>query len=100
MTERFLGIEHDFHDTADGLVTENIQHFPDSYWAGLQWARDQQASARTKEFHKVADIPAIFVKKWLDEGFDVYREPVREIVKRLHREELTEFLTTNRRVYP
>ena len=47
---------------------------------------------------RVATIPAIFVEKWLREGFNVYREPLKEIVKKLHREGLTDFLATERSV--
>ena len=82
-----------------GLAFERTQVFPDSYWDGLQWARGQQTKAsRCRDFHKVADIPAIFVEKWLREGFNVWREPLKEIIKKLHREELTDFITTEKRV--
>lgn len=83
-----------------GLAFERTQVFPDSYWDGLQWARSQQTRAtRCKDFHKVADIPAVFVELWLRrDGFNVWREPLKEIVKKLHREHLTDFITTERRV--
>lgn len=95
-----IGIEDDYHDGdgRDEIIHERTQYFPDNYWKGLDWAREQQAKGRLGNFHKVASVPSIFYVKYLNEGFDISREPAREVVKRLKQDGLDAFVTTNRRV--
>lgn len=48
------------------------------------------------EFHQFASIPVAVVEHWMRLGFDVYKEPMKAILKRLHDEDLTAFLTTDK----
>lgn len=74
------------------------QNFTQNYWDGLQWAKEQDRMQRCPDLWRVASIPAIFVHKWYKEGFDIDRAPLKEVIARLHRDNLTEFLTTSKRV--
>ena len=103
ITPGVIGITPTFYDdpdSADGLGIQRTQEFPEHYWKGLQWAREQQTNnRRCGELHKVADIPAVFVELWLRrDGFDVMKEDAKSIVKKLYAENLSDFVTTSRRV--
>lgn len=102
-TPGVIGITPTFYadpDSTDGLGIQRTQELPDHYWAGLQWARDEQVKGRrSREFHKVADIPAVFVELWLRrDGFDAMKEDAKSIVKKLYAENLSDFVTTSKRV--
>lgn len=75
------------------------QHFDPSFWAGLQWAREQQTkNSRCKEFHKVASIPAVIYHKWLIQGHNPFQWTMKELMKKLYEDDLTAFITTSKRV--
>jgi hypothetical protein len=103
MSEDMIGITHDYVDdnfVPEGFGVVHSQELPDHYWEGLQWARSEQTKAtRCKNFHKVADIPAVFVEMWMRrDNFDVMKAPLKDIIKKLHSEHLTDFITTEKRV--
>ncbi len=99
MQEQFYGIQNDYREQVGDVVRRDTQYFPDSYWDGLQWARSEQTKAsRCKNFHKVADVPAIFYTKYLAQGFDLYRESAKDIVARLKADGLHDFVTTEKSV--
>lgn len=94
-----VGVKESWKVGSDGEVYRAYgQEFDTSFWAGLQWAREQDATQRTKDLWHVADVPAVFVEKWLREGFNIYQAPTKEIIRRLHKEELTDFMVTRKRV--
>ncbi|MCX7369857.1 MAG: hypothetical protein NTX90_13375 [Alphaproteobacteria bacterium] len=71
-----------------GITTH--QDIPDSF---LQRLRDTEDNKRPgAEYSLAASIPVIFVEKWLREGFDIYREPLKAIEARCRREGLEKFL--------
>lgn len=71
-----------------GITTH--QDIPDSF---LQRLRDIESNKRPgAEYSLAASIPVIFVEKWLREGFDIYREPLKAIEARCRREGLEKFL--------
>lgn len=71
-----------------GITTH--QEIPDSF---LQRLRDTEDNRRPgAEYSLAASIPVIFVEKWLREGFDIYREPLKAIEARCRREGLEKFL--------
>lgn len=88
-----------FQETEEGLLVSHKQEIPQTFIDECSdWRKAQGRMSRTKEHHKVADIPVIFVHKWLQEGFNIYQEPLTAIVKKLKREGLDHFLTTEKRV--
>lgn len=81
----------------DGLFVKKGQHISDDF---LTRNRDLRfdSKKRAGDFHHLASIPVVVVEKWLKEGFDIYREPAKAIVKRLKQENLEAFLTSNKSV--
>lgn len=80
------------------LIIEKTQDIPESFLDRLKSIRDASSSRPMGNFHQVASIPTIIVEKWLREGFDVQKEPIRETIKRLKAEHLDGFLTTDKRI--
>lgn len=93
-------IEHSsaFHEDADKLVLEKKQEIPDEFLSQLRGIKQDSTDQRENEFMHVASIPTLIHEKWLREGYDCTREPVRETVKRLRREQLDAFIVTNKRI--
>ncbi len=80
-----------------GLTIRKDQEITSDFLDGLK--EDRMASkARANEFHKVASIPVVVVEKWLREGFDIYREDLKSIMKKLHAEDLQAFIATEKKV--
>jgi hypothetical protein len=91
-------VSYAFDENSDGLVVAHSQDIPVAWTDWLARKRQEAWNLRhnTEHIH-VASVPAIFVHKWLKEGFNAYVEPIKEVVKRLHREGLEDFLATDRR---
>lgn len=85
-------------ENTDGIFTAHSQEVSPEFLDGLKDYKAATANQKCREFHRVASIPVVFVHKWLREGFNVYTEPMKEIVKKLHAEGLTAFLTTEKKV--
>jgi len=47
---------------------------------------------------RVASIPTVVAEQWLREGFNIYEETGAAIVKRLQEQDLTAFMTTDKRI--
>lgn len=84
-------------ENADGLFVKKNQIISDDF---LTMTKDDRfdSKERAKEYHRVASIPVVVVEKWLKEGFDIYREPLKAIIKKLKQENLDAFLTSNKSV--
>jgi hypothetical protein len=89
-----------FHDDIDNaLVVKQEQKITDDFLkdnADLRLA----SSAPAGNFHKFASIPTVVVEKWMREGFDILKgkHTAKEIMDRLRSEDLTAFITTNKRL--
>jgi hypothetical protein len=81
----------------DGLFMKKDQYISDDFITRNADARFE-SKARAGEFHHVASIPVVVVEKWLKEGFDIYKEPLKAIIKRLKQENLEAFLTSNQSI--
>ncbi len=93
-----LDVGGKFHEDSAGLVIEHAQEIPAEFISKLRGMKADSGSVREKEFMHVASIPVVIVEKWLREGYDVHKEPVRETVKKLRNEQLDAFIVTNKRV--
>lgn len=82
----------------DGLHIEHVQDIPQEFVSQLKGMKADSGSVREKEFMHVASIPEVIHLKWLKEGYDCTKEPIRETVKKLHREGLDAFHVTNKRI--
>lgn len=86
-----------FHnDVGGGLVVKHEQYIPDEFVSSLRREREDSLSTPAGEFHRVASIPTGVVDKWIKEGFDINVEPIKEILKRLRKEQIDGFITSNK----
>ena len=91
-------VVHDFKDNVDGLLVKKQQFISDEYLDGLKESRIISSSKPAGDMHRVASVPAAIVEKWLNEGFDVYKESPKAILKRLRNEDMGYFITTNKSI--
>jgi hypothetical protein len=84
-------------ENVDGLFMKKDQYISDDFLTRNKDARFE-SKARAGEYHHFASIPVVVVEKWLKEGFDVYKEPAKAIIKRLKQENLEAFLTSNKSI--
>jgi hypothetical protein len=84
-------------DPTTGLVLLTKQEITDDFLDHCKAARDG-SHERAGEYHQVASVPTSVAELWLKQGFDIYREPAKAILKRLRDQQLDAFITTNKRV--
>ena len=82
-------------DVGDLLIT-HTQAIPEDYIDELKAAQDE-FKWNLNGFTKVASIPAAVADKWINEGFDIYKAPAQDIIRRLQLEELDYFITAGNR---
>lgn len=85
----------DIGENADGLYVKKQQHISDEFLTATRDARFD-SKERAGEYHRFASIPVVVVEQWLKQGFDVYKESPKAIIKRLKQENLEAFLTSNK----
>jgi len=88
----------EIHEQPSGLVLERKQEIPDEFLSDLRSNRIAQHNARAGEFMLAASIPVLVHEKWLREGYDCTREPIKETLKRLRNEHLDAFIATDKRI--
>ena len=88
----------DFHDDQHGLIIQETQEIPEEHLSALQIQKADSISTPMGELHRVASIPTALVDEWLRQGFDVMKEPITEVLKRLNKYHLDKFITTRRRI--
>ena len=101
MTPHIIDTHVDFHEVRSEpgkLVFDYKQDIPDDFLSVLNETKVESTNAREGEFMHVAAIPVVVHEKWLREGFDCTKAPIKETVKKLKAEHLDAFLVTNKRV--
>lgn len=86
----------DFGQAAGENYVRSTQEIPDDYISQLKRDKINSDHNATGELHRVASVPTIVADLWLKQGFDIYREDADAIVKRLQREGLDAFITSNK----
>lgn len=89
----------DFIDDPDHVTMKSSQHIDQSWLDGLKEMKNNSGRQREKDYMKVASIPNAVVDQWLREGFDIYKESGKAILKRLNDQDLSAFLTTEKRAF-
>jgi hypothetical protein len=95
-----LEVEPTFMDGPDGLIIRTDQTITDQFLQGVADKRNASGSAPTGWLHEVAEIPTGVVEVWKAQGFDINDRNIkaRDIVSRLRREGLDDFISTTKRV--
>lgn len=96
MTTQLITPKYDI--TEDLSVITRTQEITDEFLTECSDNRIASMNGSMGDWHQVASIPVVVVEKWLREGFDIYHAPLKDIMKKLHAEDLQAFLTTERRV--
>ena len=91
----FHDVDWNIGQNVDGLFVQKGQEISDEFLTANRDARFE-SKERAKEYHRFASIPVVVVEQWLKQGFDVYKESPKAIVKRLRQENLEAFLTSNK----
>lgn len=86
-----------FDENSSGLVIQTFQQIPQEFTDALKRERFDNSQSRVSgEYHRVASIPVVVIDKWMREGFDFYKAPAKEILQRLKREHLDDFITSDK----
>lgn len=95
-----IGIDTDYGCDVGGVFRKHTQQISQSFLDNVAEQRNRSREQREKEFMSVAQIPTIVVEQWMRDGFDIFsgEHSAAEIVKRLKRENLDAFLTTEKSV--
>ena len=88
------GINVSIEDNTDGLIIQKTQTVSDGFLRDLADKRLASHNVREADYMHVASIPVCIVDKWMKEGYDVFREPIRKSVAKLKHENLEYFLAT------
>lgn len=91
---------HDVHGRVDFVEDQGrdpqlgvmrAQEIPDTFLQNLRDIEETQ-KAPGSEMRLAASIPAIFVSKWMNEGFNIYQESLKAIEAKCRKEGLDAFL--------
>ena len=95
-----IGIDTDYGCDVDGVFRKHTQQINQAFLDNVAEQRNRSREQREREFMSVAQIPTIVVEQWMRDGFDIFsgEHSAAEIVKRLKRENLDAFLTTEKSV--
>jgi hypothetical protein len=87
-----------FEDNADGLLVTHSQFIPDDFISQLKRDKIDADHRPSNEMERVASIPVVVVEELMRQGYDVFKEPVRETIKKLRAMGLDAFITTSKRI--
>jgi len=85
-------------DTAPGgdLVIKHEHYIPDEFISSLKLEKADSISTPAGNFHRVCSIPLGAVDQMVKEGIDLYRSPIRDIMRWLRKHDADAFITTNK----
>jgi len=92
------GVETELLQQGDDIIQKSTQQISPAFLDDLKDARSQSNSGREGEFMRVASIPTAVAEQWQREGFNIYEESGKAIVRRLRAQNLDAFLATDKRI--
>ena len=100
MNHKLITSDFTIGSNADGLFVHEFQDIPEDFMARNRALRDGTAKDASGEFLQFASIPVVVIDQWIREGFNIFDPNInpKDIVARLKRAGLDDFLTTNKRV--
>jgi hypothetical protein len=93
-----LDAEPSFDEQCGSLIITKEQEITPEFLDRCRADREYSATHRAGEMHRAASVPTIVVELWKRQGFDVMTAPARDILARLRREGLDNFITTSKTV--
>ena len=96
----FIDTQHEFldGDSKDEVVLRRYQEIPDSFLDEIKDIRNESSNKPMGDFHHYARIPDGVIEKWMMEGFDIFNADPKEILKKLHSDELDKLICTTKRL--
>lgn len=85
-----------FQENSEGLVVHKSQTISDAYLQTLKDAREESKGKPAGEYHLAASVPVIVHERWLAEGYDCTKEPIKKTLAKLKAESLDYFITTDK----
>lgn len=82
----------------DELYRTQTQEIPDSFIKELQEQKSAGGYTNSGEMLKMASIPVVIAEQMMREGIDVYKAPIKDIIKWLKLNDMEHFLTTSKRI--
>jgi hypothetical protein len=94
---QLIGIDYSVDKLTDTI--KRTQEITDDFLTQCNDNRIASMHAPMGDWHEVASVPVVIVEKWLREGFDIYKEPLKATMQRLRNEDLSAFITTDKRLF-
>lgn len=98
MTKKLIDNVTTVGQHTDGLFRATRQDIPDSFLSELADQRTAGGYSDSGEMLKMASIPVVVCEQMLKEGIDVYKAPIKDIIKWLKNNDMGHFLTTDKRI--
>lgn len=93
-----LSSQQSYLQDGDRVVRKTDQAIPQSFLSDLKHQREDSVRNNMGDYQSVAKVPVAVHEKWKREGFDMFKETPKAILKRLRDENLDAFITTNKRL--
>ena len=93
---QFKEVDFKIDENTDGLLIEKYQEIPREYVDSLKSYKQDTKHTVAGEYHRAASIPQVIVEKWMQEGYNIFEEPVSKSLARLRAEGLDYFITTEK----
>lgn len=98
MTHNLITPKYELLGTEEVEAVRRTQEITPEF---LQECHDNRVASNQQpmgEFHQFASIPCALVEHWMRQGFNIYNESAKAIVARLRSEDLSAFLTSDKRL--
>ena len=82
----------------DKWTAKHTQNISQAFLDDLKDAKHDSAKAPIGDMMRVASIPTAVIEQWTREGFNIYEESGKAIIKRLREQSLDAFITTDKRI--
>jgi|TARA_B110000211_G_scaffold233285_1_gene299079 hypothetical protein len=95
---QLVGVTTDFIAQSGDLIAKHTQNISQAFLDDLKDAKHDSAKAPIGDMMRVASIPTAVIEQWTREGFNIYEESGKAIIKRLREQSLDAFITTEKRI--
>lgn len=98
MNDKLIDTRMNVRQDAGELYQTQTQEIPDSFIKELQEQKSAGGYTQSGEMLKMASIPVVIAEQMMREGIDVYKAPIKDIIKWLKLNDMEHFLTTSKRI--
>jgi len=98
MNDKLIDTQMGVKQDTDGLYRTNTQQITDSFLQDLKNQKTTNGYTQSGEMLKMASIPVVVAEQMMKEGVDVYKAPIKDIIKWLKNNDMEHFLTTTKRI--